>query len=214
MIRTVFAGSLLGLALLAQPAAAQARRVSYDRIPPGQLPPAGMCRVWYDGVPAGRQPRVTDCRTARYQASRHGGRVIYGDDYARPGKGKAKGKYKHDDRRDDRYGRRDRDDDRWDRDRRDDDRDGRYDDRDGRYGDRDGRYGDRDGRWDGRRDDDRRNGSSTCVDANRDGRCDVSQTTQSSKAGVFFPRGSTQQSQSKPSPSQVLRDKFGVKAKQ
>ena len=173
MIRSVCAGSLLGLALLAQPAAAQSRRVaSHDRVPPGQLPPAGMCRVWIDGVPPGRQPRVTDCRTARYQAARSGGRVLYGDDYARPGK--AKGKYK--DHRDDRYGRRDRDrdDDRWDRRERDDD--DRYEhDRD-----RDGRYGTRD---------------NVCVDNNRDGRCDVTQSQiPGTIPGTSYPRGSTTQS--------------------
>ena len=172
MIRSVFAGSLLGLALLAQPAAAQSRRVSYDRVPPGQLPPAGLCRVWIDGVAPGRQPRVTDCRTARYQAARiRGSRVLYGDDYAYAGNGKGKHKGKSKDRYDDRYGRRDRDDDRWDRRDRDDDRDGRWD-RDGR--DRDGRYG---------------NGSSTCVDANRDGRCDVSQG--GVIPGTTIPRPST-----------------------
>jgi hypothetical protein len=49
-------------------------------IPPGHLPPAGLCRVWYDGVPPGRQPRATDCRTASQVASRdRNARVIYGD---------------------------------------------------------------------------------------------------------------------------------------
>ena len=211
MIRSVFTGSLLGLALLAQPAAAQARRVSYDKIPPGQRPPAGLCRVWYDGVAPGRQPRVTDCRTARYQAARTGGRVIYGDEYASNGKGngKAKGKYKerHDDRydrRDDRYDRRDRRDDRYGR----RDNDGRWDGR------RDSDRRDDDGRWDGRRDDDRRNGSSTCVDANRDGRCDVNQ---SGTTGTVWPRGSSSGTSARTStgttndPHPILRDKYGVK---
>ena len=178
MIRSVFAGSILGLALLAQPADAQARRASYERIPPGHVPPAGMCRAWLDGVPAGRQPRPTDCGTARHQAQRYGGVVIYGDDYDRNGKAKGKGKYKakKHDRYDDRYGRRDRDDDRWDRRDRDDDR---YD-RDGRDGRDDGRSRDR-----------------YCVDANRDGRCDVTQgRTQAGSIpgtipGTSYPRGST-----------------------
>lgn len=74
-------------------------------ITPGHLPPPGECRVWYDGVPPGQQPPPTDCATARREAAREGGRVIYGD------------------RRDGR-----RDDDRWD----DDDHWGndRWDDRD------------------------------------------------------------------------------------
>lgn len=59
--------------LMALPAGAQ------SRVPPGHLPPAGMCRVWIDGVPPGRQPRVTDCSTAQLQASRTANsRVIYG----------------------------------------------------------------------------------------------------------------------------------------
>ena len=180
MIRSVFAGSLLGLALLAQPAAAQSRRVSYDRVPPGQLPPAGLCRVWIDGVPPGRQPGVTSCHAARAQAARYGGRVIYGDDSARPGNGKAKGKYK--DKKHDRYDRRDRDDDRYDRDhdRRDRD-DDRYDRDDERHG---GRNRDR-----------------YCLDANRDGRCDVTQGRTQGRTqgtvipgtipGTTYPRGST-----------------------
>ena len=190
MIRSVFAGSILGLALLAQPADAQARRASYERIPPGHLPPAGLCRAWIDGVPAGRQPRATDCRTAYAQANRYGGVVIHGDDYDR--KGKAKGKYKakkndrrdRDDDRDDRYGRRDRDDDRYGRRDRDDDR---YDRRD-----RDDDRRDRDGG---------RNRDRYCVDADRDGRCDVTQgrtqgRTQDASVpgtipGTGYPRGST-----------------------
>jgi hypothetical protein len=77
-------------------------------IPPGHLPPAGECRVWYNGKPPGHQPPPTDCSTARREAARNSGRVIYGDN-----------------RRDDRW---DDDHDRW------DDRDG-WDDRwdDGRW---------------------------------------------------------------------------------
>jgi hypothetical protein len=126
------AATMLGLALLASPADAQGRgkgkqKHSYDRgatysmqskghgkskakkVPPGHLPPAGLCRVWYDGTPPGHQPPPTDCGTARREAYRTGGRVIYG--------GNARG--------DERYDRRDRDDDsRYGRDRDDD---GRYD---------------------------------------------------------------------------------------
>ncbi len=68
-------------ALAASPASAQGRRNSQG-VPPGQLPPAGMCRVWYDGVPPGRQPRPMSCREAERIASRdRDARVIYGDDY-------------------------------------------------------------------------------------------------------------------------------------
>jgi hypothetical protein len=175
MLRHVLIGSFAGLAMLADPATAQGRG-SARQVPPGHLPPAGMCRAWIDGVPPGRQPRVTDCRTARAQAARFDGRVIYGDDYAH--KGKAKGKHKNKDRRDDdRYGRRD-----------DDRRDGRYDGR----RDRD------DGRDDGRRDDGRGGtyGSHVCVDANRDGRCD---------AGTPAPRSGSTARTSPTSPSSGQR---------
>lgn len=52
------------------------------RVPPGHMPPRGMCRVWIDGVPPGRQPRATDCSTAQREAYRYGSRarVIYGGD--------------------------------------------------------------------------------------------------------------------------------------
>ena len=68
----VLAGSALALATTA--ANAQSRSAS---IPPGQMPPAGMCRVWIDGVPPGQQPAATDCVTARRNAPANS-RVIYG----------------------------------------------------------------------------------------------------------------------------------------
>jgi hypothetical protein len=67
-----------GLALMASGVAAQGRNRGRD-VPPGQRPPAGMCRVWIDGVPPGRQPRATDCETAQRQR-RPGSRIIYGED--------------------------------------------------------------------------------------------------------------------------------------
>lgn len=48
-------------------------------VPPGQLPPPGLCRVWFDGVPPGRQPGPTTCAEARRIASQtRSARVIYG----------------------------------------------------------------------------------------------------------------------------------------
>jgi hypothetical protein len=72
----IIAAGLTALAV-ASPLSAQGRGNS-GRIPPGQMPSAGMCRVWIDGVAPGRQPSQTDCATARAQAARTGGRVIYG----------------------------------------------------------------------------------------------------------------------------------------
>jgi hypothetical protein len=75
-----------------------------DHIPPGQLPPAGMCRIWIDGVPPGQQPAPTDCQTA-VATKPANARVIWGDQSAFPGKGKGKfkqGKGKHDRVNDDR----------------------------------------------------------------------------------------------------------------
>ena len=101
------------------------RRRSSDKIPPGHLPPAGMCRIWIDGVPPGRQPAPTDCQTA-VATKPANARVIWGDQTAFPGKGK--GKFKQGKgHKEDRVRGRDHDDDDddfdRDRDRDDDDRD-------------------------------------------------------------------------------------------
>ena len=152
---------LVGSFLLFAPLAAA--RADDDRgprgVPPGHYPAPGECRVWYDGRPPGHQPPPTDCATARAHASRHGGRVIYGD------------------ARDDRWQERDGDrryDDDWDDDR-DDDRyddwdDDRYDDRHDPRGDR-YRGGDRD-RERGRRAQPRGGRELLCRDRDRDGWCD------------------------------------------
>jgi hypothetical protein len=78
----LFALPLAGAMVLAEPAAAQGKGKwkQVQKVPPGHLPPAGMCRVWIDGVPPGRQPEPTDCRTAERQVwgSQGNARVIYG----------------------------------------------------------------------------------------------------------------------------------------
>ncbi len=76
------ATALAAASLAAAPLHAQNGRLATgaSRVPPGHLPPAGLCRVWYDGVPPGRQPAPTDCDSAERQAAR-GGRaasVVYG----------------------------------------------------------------------------------------------------------------------------------------
>lgn len=57
-----------------------------DRIPPGQMPPAGMCRIWIDGVPPGRQPAPTDCQTAVANKPANA-QVIWGSRTANRGSG-------------------------------------------------------------------------------------------------------------------------------
>lgn len=90
--------ALLALGMIAAPLSAQivvrsggevAR--SNERIPPGHLPPRGLCRVWIDGVPPGQQPPVTDCATAERNRVANS-RVIYGD--RETFRGRAKGKFK------------------------------------------------------------------------------------------------------------------------
>jgi hypothetical protein len=71
--------ALILVGLTAGPALAQGRGKNKQSVPPGHLPPAGLCRVWYDGVPPGRQPAPTSCYEAERLASRdRGARVLYG----------------------------------------------------------------------------------------------------------------------------------------
>ncbi len=35
------------------------------RVPPGHMPPPGLCRIWYPGTPPGKQPPPGDCRQLR-----------------------------------------------------------------------------------------------------------------------------------------------------
>jgi len=75
-------------------------------IPPGQLPPDGLCRVWYEGRPPGQQPRPVDCNQAERIASRDSrARVIYGADRGRRDDDDRWGDRRDRDDRNDRYGR-------------------------------------------------------------------------------------------------------------
>jgi hypothetical protein len=85
-MQSKFSFAALALALVVAPLSAQNRSL---KIPPGQLPPAGMCRVWIDGVPPGRQPPVTTCAVAVANRVANS-RVIYGDRTSFPGNGKNK----------------------------------------------------------------------------------------------------------------------------
>ena len=94
-------GRVLG-DILGRDTVTRSRDRKSDRIPPGQRPPAGMCRIWIDGVPPGQQPAPTDCQTA-VATKPANARVIWGDQTAFPGKGngKFKNKEKHRDNDDD-----------------------------------------------------------------------------------------------------------------
>jgi len=66
-------------------------RRSTSRVPPGHLPPRGLCRVWIEGVPPGQQPPVENCAAAQTRAATTANaHVIYGDRESFPGKGKGK----------------------------------------------------------------------------------------------------------------------------
>ena len=83
MNRFAYSIALAGLTAFAAPLSAQGRDRASE-VPPGQRPPPGMCRIWLDGVPAGQQPAPTDCATAVRNRPANG-RVLFGDDYAKPG---------------------------------------------------------------------------------------------------------------------------------
>ena len=104
MKRAALALTLIGLT--AGPALAQGRGNNRQQgVPPGHLPPPGLCRVWYDGVPPGHQPAPTNCNDAERIASRErSARVIYGNDSRREAPIYRDGRqYPGDVRRDDDY---------------------------------------------------------------------------------------------------------------
>lgn len=135
-------------AAAASPLSAQGKGTKAGKVPPGHLPPAGMCRIWIEGVPPGQQPAPTDCASAVRNRPANA-RVIFGSEAER-----VRRKRDRDDDRHDRRGRRDRNDKDSDSDR--DTNRNKHEDSDDRN-----RRRSRDGRLDDR-----------CIDANRDGRCD------------------------------------------
>jgi hypothetical protein len=70
--------TLAAMLVTAAPVMAQGRGRNTNGVPPGQRPPAGMCRIWIDGVPPGQQPAPTDCATAAARRPANS-RIIYGD---------------------------------------------------------------------------------------------------------------------------------------
>jgi hypothetical protein len=85
MNRLTLTLGIAAFAAISAPLSAQGKGRNSTGIPPGQMPPAGMCRIWIDGVPPGRQPRPTDCATAQRNVPVNG-RVIYGDNSRGGGK--------------------------------------------------------------------------------------------------------------------------------
>lgn len=79
LMRSLVGATLFSVAAVAG-AGAQNRK---GEVPKEHLPPAGMCRIWIDGVPAGQQPAPTDCASAVKNRPSNG-RVLFGDDYAKP----------------------------------------------------------------------------------------------------------------------------------
>ena len=193
-------------ALLAFSATAGAQHNRRSTVPARQMPPTGMCRVWIDGLAVNRQRAPTDCATARAQAGVNS-RVLYGRNLDTDQRGTGPwgiGRGTNDSRTqrdiDKAERKRDREIAKANRKRDmewkhggkhgDDDGDDEGDDDDER-GDRElgqrGRHDDRDDDRVDDRDDDRdgrgRGGINSCIDANRDGRCDISTST-----GIQLPR--------------------------
>lgn len=184
------------LAAATMPLGAQGKGRGSRGVPPGQRPPAGMCRIWIQGVPPGQQPAPTDCATAERTRPANA-TVVYGDEL----NGRRNKEWDKDDKdrrkdakREDKERRKaSKHDGRDDRDDEDDDRDEEHRDADhdrdhdrDREGERDR---DRDRDRDRERDRDRdRNG---CIDRNRDGRCDdgagIPSTIPNVPAGTSLP---------------------------
>ena len=90
LVKSIVGTAVLAAMLSVAPLGAQSfRGRGNDGVPEGHRPPPGMCRIWIDGVPPGQQPAPTDCATAVRNRPANG-RVIFGDDAAKPGKAKPK----------------------------------------------------------------------------------------------------------------------------
>jgi len=78
---------IAGAMVLASPLAAQGkdRDKGEKQIPPGHMPPPGLCRVWLKGVPPAQQPAPTDCASAVRNLPENA-RVIFSDERPLPAK--------------------------------------------------------------------------------------------------------------------------------
>jgi hypothetical protein len=69
-VKLTIVGGLLAGVLIVPGLPAIADDHGHRHIPPGHLPPAGMCRIWYPGTPPGHQPPPGDCRTLSHRVPR------------------------------------------------------------------------------------------------------------------------------------------------
>lgn len=68
---TLMAGVLAGSLLVPlSPALAKDKDYGEFRVPPGHVPPPGMCRIWFPGRPPGHQPAPGSCRVLSRQVPR------------------------------------------------------------------------------------------------------------------------------------------------
>src|SRR4029079_18453646 len=77
-MRKIQLAAVIAAFAISAPAMAQGRGRGNGGVPPGQRPPAGMCRIWIDGVTPGPQTAPTDCATAAARVPPNA-RIIYGD---------------------------------------------------------------------------------------------------------------------------------------
>jgi hypothetical protein len=84
------------------------------RVPPGHMPPPGLCRAWFPGRPPGHQPRARPCEQL-LRTHRHSGAIIIGLPAFFAGAFTADGRFRFEDER---YFRRDDDRERFGNDRR------------------------------------------------------------------------------------------------
>jgi hypothetical protein len=68
--RTAILAAFLGAALLAPVDPAIAKDDRHFHVPPGHMPPPGMCRIWFPGRPPGHQPAPGSCRVLSRQVPR------------------------------------------------------------------------------------------------------------------------------------------------
>lgn len=62
-----------------------------SKVPPGHLPPAGMCRIWYAGTPPGHQPPPGNCQELSSKPLPAGAFIVHNHDGTNGKNGNHKG---------------------------------------------------------------------------------------------------------------------------